>query len=173
MVAPGGVLNLASTFNPFSVLINAGTLNLSNTFVSVYNFTTSVAQGGFVNQSGGLVDFRGDANILPAFGGGEGYFINQGTLRQKFRVGLSTINLSNFDNSMGFVDAESGTLLLEKFVGAISGNFNTASTAIIQVSGGTLASPVMPGSLLVLGDRANIFFPPASSCFPTTSFRAW
>ena len=150
MVATNGVLNLASTLNLFSGLTNAGTVNMTNTFVSVFNFSNPTAQGGIINQAGGLIDIRGDANILPAFGGGEGYVINQGTLRKSLGFS-STINLSNFDNSMGSVDAESGTLVLEKFQGALAGTFNAATGTIISFSGGTSAAPLAPGTPLVLG----------------------
>jgi YDG domain len=165
-LAPGGVLNLASTFNLFSGLTNAGTVNMTNTFVSVFNFSNPAAQGGIINQVGGLIDFRGDANILPAFGGGEGFFINQGMLRKSLGF-TSTINLSNFDNSMGSVDTESGTLVLEKFQGTLAGTFNAAAGTLVQFSGGTSAMPLTPGTPLVLGGTGQYQFPAGALLLPT------
>jgi hypothetical protein len=60
-VASGGVLNLGDLFL-FGPLTNSGTINITNarSSISMYNSGMTGAQGGVINQAGGLIDFVSD-----------------------------------------------------------------------------------------------------------------
>ena len=155
-VGSNGTLNLATELNMLETVTSAGTINMSNTFVSLFNFANSPARGAFINQPGGLIDFRGDANILPAFGGGQGYFTNQGILRKSAGTGVSAIRLNVFDTTSGTVDVESGGLMLQNFNGALAGAFNAAAGSTIYLSGGT--NRLVPGSRVTLDGAGQFQF---------------
>ncbi len=128
-VQGGGVLNVAATFYLQGPLTNAGTINLTNAAISLYN-------NNGVNWAGGI-DNRGEINLYGASGdriysssgSGYEYLINQGTVNEQAGAGTSSINA---------------------YAGVLVGTYNAAPGTTLQFSGGSASSPLTVGTPLVL-----------------------
>jgi hypothetical protein len=126
-VESGGSLNVASRFDVFGPLTNAGTINLTNAQLAFYNDNSATYDGGIDNQ--GEINFYG-ANgdqIDAAFG--DEYMINQGTVNEEAGAGISSI---------------------AAFTGALTGIYNAAVGTTIQFTGGTAGNPLAVGTPPVL-----------------------
>jgi hypothetical protein len=140
-VKGGGVLNVtASTFYLESPLTNAGTINLTNATLYIYNNNGVNWDGGIDNQ--GVMNFYGaSGDSITSYGGGYEYLINGGTINEQAGTGTSSIQPS-FTN-YGTVNAPSGIL-----------NFNGSFTTV----GGTLSFGVSNltsfGQIKILGTVA-------------------
>ncbi len=151
-VAPGAVLNIAGALSLFGPLTNAGTINLTNSPININNpYLIYFLLGGIINQAGGAVNFRGSTSI-----GGGGYFVNQGTVTGS--VGTNSISCQMFDNTQGTITNLAGTLGLGFYQTNLTGTYFAAAGATIQFIGGTVASPVSPGTPLVLGGSGSYQF---------------
>jgi hypothetical protein len=155
IVAHGGIMNCEGYFT-ITTLTNAGTLNLASQLV-LYTMTN-----GIVNQPGGLINLESNAVITIA--ATNDYFINQGSIVQNAGVG-ATNSISyqanqpfQFDNSQGTITNLSGTLVLPSFQGTLAGTFFAAAGATIQLGGGTIGTPLVPGTPLVLGGSGQYQF---------------
>jgi len=162
-VAAGGALNLGGSLSLFGPLTNSGTINLTNSGITIYNGTSGY-QGGLVNQPGGLIDFWGNAGISGAYG--QDYFINKGTLA-KSGGSSTTISLSLFDTSTGTATNLSGSLILGVFTNSLAGTFYSANGAVIQFNGGVASIPLTPGTPLVLGGAGQYQFTSGYLSLPT------
>ena len=154
-VTANGVLNLAG---PFSIssglsppLTNSGAINISMTN------GTAVIANGIVNQAGGQITFSGNGNLLEDLG--TTFFVNQGRITQNSGPGTTnTINFADLDNSQGSVSNLSGTLVLRTFQTNLAGTFSAVAGATNILSGGTAATPLVPGTpLAVAGAGQNLF----------------
>ena len=170
-VAHGGVMNCEGYFT-ITTLTNAGTLNLAAQLVLL---TTA---NGIVNQPGGVINLKSNAVITIA--ATNDYFINQGSIVQNAGTGATNtisyqkgIGISGgpfngdsidiyepfaFDNSQGTITNLSGTLVLPSFPSTLAGTFYAAAGATIQMGGGTIAAPLVPGTPLVLGGSGQYQF---------------
>jgi hypothetical protein len=155
IVAHGGTMNCEGYFT-ITTLTNAGTLNLAAQLVL---YTTT---NGIVNQPGGLINLESNAVITIA--ATNDYFINQGSIVQNAGAG-ATNSISyqanqpfQFDNSQGTITNLSGTLVLPSFQGTLAGTFFAAAGATIQLGGGTIGTPLVPGTPLVLGGSGQYQF---------------
>ena len=166
-VAANGVLNLAG---PFSIssglsppLTNSGAINISMT-----NGTVVIVKG-IVNQAGGQITLSGNGNSIQGAVGTE-YFVNQGRVTQNSDPGTAnTINFANFDNSQGSVSNLSGTLVLQTFQTNLAGTFYAAPGATNILSGGTAATPLVPGTPLVVAGAGQNLFSSGYLLLPTTA----
>jgi hypothetical protein len=155
-VAHGGTMNCEGYFT-ITTLTNAGTLNLASQLV-LYTATN-----GIVNQPGGLINLESNAVITIA--ATNDYFINQGAIVQNAGAG-ATNSISylypyqpfQFDNSQGTITNLSGTLVLPSFQSTLAGTFYAAAGATIQLGGGTIGAPLVPGTPLVLGGSGQYQF---------------
>ena len=111
-VQPGGTLNYGKDdFNEYlyvnSTFTNAGTLNLTNTEIYIYNDGSATYSGSFVNQSGAIFNVRdtnGDTFIYGS--GATASFVNAGTIN--YEAGpVMLINTAAGTNS-GSINNESG-----------------------------------------------------------------
>jgi hypothetical protein len=170
-VAHGGTMNCEGYFT-ITTLTNAGTLNLASQLVL---YTTT---DGIINQPGGLINLESNAVITVV--ATNDYFINQGAIVQNSGAGTTNtisyqkgILISNgpfyhdsidvyepfaFDNSQGTITNLSGTLVLPSFQSTLAGTFYAAVGATIQLGGGTLGAPLVPGATLVLGGSGQYQF---------------
>ena len=155
IVAHGGIMNCDGYFT-ITTLTNAGTLNLAAQLVL---YTTT---NGIVNQPGGLINLESNAVITIA--ATNDYFINQGSIVQNAGAG-ATNSISyqanqpfQFDNSQGTITNLSGILVLPSFQGTLAGTFFAAAGATIQLGGGTIGTPLVPGTPLVLGGSGQYQF---------------
>ena len=156
IVAHGGIMNCEGYFT-ITTLTNAGTLNLASQLVL---YTTT---NGIVNQPGGLINLESNAVITVA--ATNDYFINQGSIVQNAGAGatnsISYLNPGQpfqFDNSQGTITNLSGTLVLASFQSTLAGTFYAAADATIQLGGGTIGAPLVPGTPLVLGGSGQYQF---------------
>jgi hypothetical protein len=108
-VQGGGLLNVASRFSVFGPLTNAGTINLTNATISVYNANGPLYEGGINNQ--GAIYFYGAAGDQVTSVEGNEYLINQGTISQRPGTGNSSVDAAIFTDP-GTVDSQGGTLTL-------------------------------------------------------------
>jgi fibronectin-binding autotransporter adhesin len=152
-VAHGGIMNGKGLFT-LPTLTNAGTINVSSPFI---------LENGVINQTGGLMNLLGNGGITIS--NPTNYFINQGAIVQNSGAGTTNmigyqvsenyafvINLPiDFDNSQGTITNLSGTLVLPSFQTTLAGIFYAAAGATIQLGGGTIGAPLVPGTPLVLG----------------------
>ena len=170
-VAHGGIMNCEGYFT-VTTLTNAGTLNLASQLVFL---TTS---NGIVNQLGGFINL--ESNTVITVAATNDYFINQGAIVQNAGAGATnTISYQKgilisggpfngdsidvyepfaFDNSQGTITNLSGTLVLPSFQSSLAGTFFAAAGATIQLGGGTAATPLVPGTPLVLGGSGQYQF---------------
>ena len=95
-VQSGGLLDAAASGSVglYSVLTNAGTLNLTNNSMTIYNNGSSGYNGGVINQAGGVINLIGGAGITGNYG--FDYLVNQGTIN--VTNGSSTISINNLTN---------------------------------------------------------------------------
>jgi hypothetical protein len=173
-VAHGGVVNLAGNFGMNAPFTNAGTVNISNAVINV--------NVGIINQAGGLMNFGNNVGIYAGAyvvnfftANPNSYFINQGMVVQlpgtattntiscpaSAQVGNQQISINlafNFDNSQGTITNLSGTLALPGFQTNLAGTFYAAAGTTIQFGGGTAATPLVPGTPLVLGGSGQYQF---------------
>ncbi len=155
-VAHGGTMNCEGYFT-ITTLTNAGTLNLASQLV-LYTATN-----GIVNQPGGFINLESNAVITIA--ATNDYFINQGAIVQNAGAG-ATNSISylypyqpfQFDNSQGTITNLSSTLVLPSFQSTLAGTFYAAAGATIQLGGGTIGAPLVPGTPLVLGGSGQYQF---------------
>jgi len=143
-VAGGGELDLAG-LNLNGPLTNSGTINMTNTGISVANDGSS-SYGGLVNKAGGQINLYGSSYVY-----GSGDFINDGELTVYSVGGYGTyIYVSDFDSSSGTVTNFSGTLELGNFQGTLAGNFYATNGSMIEFFGGNSTNFLTPGTPLVL-----------------------
>ena len=94
-VENGGVVNMASRFSALGPLTNAGTLNLSNASIALYNGNGSTYTGGIVNQ--GTINISGaNGNQITANEGPQGgeYLFNEGSINLKSGAGATEISVT-------------------------------------------------------------------------------
>jgi hypothetical protein len=162
-VANGGVLNVGGQFTLFAPLTNNGTINLSNAPINLFGT-------GIINQSGGIVNFRGNGSGIFWTDSGTEYFINQGSVFENSPGGTNTINLlQNLNLAQGTVTNLAGTLILENFQTNLAGTFLAAAGATIQLIGGTAASPLAPGTPLVFAGGGQNQFKAGCLFLPTNT----
>ncbi|MBX7104188.1 MAG: FG-GAP-like repeat-containing protein [Gemmataceae bacterium] len=117
-------------------LSNSGTVVVESTGNLVTNTIINDA-GALVNQSGGLVDFRGDGGLVS----GLGSFTNIGTLRRSVGTGTASITCG-FNDVSAPIDVQTGTLSFQP-------GFNQSAVldgASFSVAGGAVADfPVGAG----------------------------
>jgi hypothetical protein len=112
-VQSGGQVNAADDVPVYlySVMTNAGLVNLTNQVIDIYNNGTSGAAGGLFNQAGGVIDLWYNAGIKGNYYGSE-YVVNQGTINLSGGPDVSGINVFNLTNT-GTLNAQLGTLQLQ------------------------------------------------------------
>ncbi len=105
-------MNLGDLFL-FGPLTNSGTINITNarSSISMYNSGMPGAQGGVINQAGGLIDFVSDQTGIGGNSGGYEYLINQGRIIKSAGSGLSGIGPAFATNS-GAITAQTGQILM-------------------------------------------------------------
>jgi hypothetical protein len=148
-VERGGILNGEGLFTS-TTLTNAGIFNLS---ASLY---LSTSTNGIVNLPGGEINLG--SNVVITIAATNDYFINQGVIVQNAGNGATNLIYVNnavpvfdFDNTQGTISNLSGTLSVAGIQGPLAGTFYAATGATIQLSGGTVNGPLVPGALLSLG----------------------
>jgi hypothetical protein len=111
-VQSGGQVNAASgtTLNLYSVMTNAGLVNMTNQAIVIVNDGTSANDGGLVNQAGGVINLISSAGIYGYYG--FDYLVNQGTINVLSTNSTSTINVDNFTN-LAALNALYGTVQLQ------------------------------------------------------------
>ena len=173
-VAHGGVLNIANGLYLVSPLLNSGTINLTNTWITIDNYYSAEdgrqdGNGGVVNQPGGLINFQGNSSI----GGVRGvyqetaydYFINQGIMTQS--GGTNSIDCQVFDNSQGTITNLAGTMVLGTYQTNLAGIYFAAAGATIQFNAVNIGTNfVTAGTPLVLAGSGqyqlmsgNLYYP--------------
>jgi hypothetical protein len=179
-VAHGAVMKLTGNFGMKAPFTNAGTVNISNAVVDVFYDPPDNLFAGLVNQSGGLMNLGNNVGIYNMtfnsnVGNSNGYFLNQGMIVQlpgtsttniiscpaSAQVGVQQVSINlafNFDNRQGTITNFSGTLALSGFRTNLAGTFYTAAGATTQLGGGTAATPLVPGTPLVLGGSGQYQF---------------
>jgi hypothetical protein len=135
LVAAGGSLNMASTFSLFGPLTNAGTMNLTNASISLYNNNGAPYLGGIDNQ--GQMNFYGASGDHISSQEGHEYLTNQGTINEQPGAGVSSINV---------------------YAGALAGTYNAAPGTTLQFVGGSAANPLTPGTPPVLNGPGQFEF---------------
>ena len=112
MVASGGVVNPVQ-LELTGPLTNFGTINLSNAYVSILNDGTTNAQGGLVNEAGGVIDLFAGFGYVTGGGYpvGYDYFINQGRIVKGAGTG-SMVLKADFATNSGDITAETGQLMI-------------------------------------------------------------
>jgi hypothetical protein len=110
-VAAGGILNVASSLTLYGPLTNAGTMNLTNASVVLYNNGTASYNAGIDNL--GAINFYGASGDQIISGLGDEYLINQGMISQRPGTGNSSVNAAQFTDP-GTLDSQEGTLTLNK-----------------------------------------------------------
>ena len=90
-------------------LTNAGTVNLTNAGVGLYNNNTATYLGGIANL--GAINFYGANGDHITYALGNEYLINQGLISQRPGTGNSDVNVPQFTDP-GTVESEEGTLTL-------------------------------------------------------------
>jgi hypothetical protein len=109
-VQGGGILNMTGSLFASGPLTNAGTMNLTNSIVYLYNDNGVSDYGGIVNQ--GQINFHGSGGDEIYGVSGYEYLINQGTISQRPGSGGSSISVPIFSNP-GTLDSQEGTLTLK------------------------------------------------------------
>jgi mucin-19 len=136
-VQSGGLLNASSYLEVSTALTNAGTINLTNNGMLIYNNGVNTA-GGVVNQTNGTINLVGGASITGE--SGDEYLINQGTINVTNAGGSSTIDVENLA-MQGVVSnlAGSGALTIETFngLGSLTGMYNAAAGTVIEFKAST------------------------------------
>jgi hypothetical protein len=123
----GGNLNLGGSLFLYGPATNAGAINLTNTFIYLYNDGTATLQGGLINQGGALITLNGSGGIMSQTGPND-YFINNGTVTAT-GPGLNRITAS---------------------IGVLEGIYNAASGATNRLGGGTASAPLQADSSFTL-----------------------
>ena len=163
MVSAGGTLTLTGG-SPISdnfvelttVLVNAGTVNLTNCFLTV-NLVTNLA-GGSINLLGSTSDIE--------FGN---YLLNQGSITQNSTTaGTNTITVTDLDTTHGTVTNFSGVLMLQGLQTNLAGIFTALPGAAIQFSGGTASAPWVAGTPAAASGQVE--FTSGWLSFPTNNF---
>ena len=185
-VAHGAIVNLTGTIDMSALLTNAGTVNISNASIDV--------NVGIINQARGLVNLGNNVGIYAGYydygiffiDNPNAYFINQGMVVQmpgtattntiscpaSAQVGNQQISINlafNFDNSQGTITNFSGTLALPGFRTNLAGTFYAAAGTTIQLGGGIAATPLTPGTPLVLGGSGQYQFYSGYLYLPTNA----
>jgi hypothetical protein len=143
-VQSGGVLNVASTFSLQGPLTNAGTINLTNATIWLYNNNGVNWAGGLDNQ--GEINFYGaSGDHINSYGAGYEYMLNQGTVNEQAGVGTSSINA---------------------YAGALAGIYNAAPGTTLQFMGGSAGNPLTVGTPPVLNGPGQYQF--TSGCLLLT-----
>jgi fibronectin-binding autotransporter adhesin len=129
-VEAGGFLNMASTFTVEGPLTNAGTMNLTNAQIYLYNNDSAALAGGIVNQ--GVINFCGASGdqIFSAYG--DAYLVNQGTVNEEGGTGMSSIN-ADVGVLMGTYNAALGTTV--KFIGSASAPLTVGTPPVLNGPG--------------------------------------
>jgi hypothetical protein len=144
-VKAGGTLDFnGGAANIFGPLTNAGTIIWTGNNVFVGNNGSSDT-GVIANQPSGLFLIQSDQSLAAGGFGRPEVFLNAGTVRKTAGLGITTFTVG-FTNT-GVVDGESGTIQFQSG-GNIGGNYNTASGAVIQFTGGSF---VQAGAASVTG----------------------
>jgi hypothetical protein len=142
----GGTLEFnGAPVNIYSPLTNGGSVIWTGSSIAVGNNGTSDT-GVIYNQPGGLFLIQCDQGLGADVYGAPEVFLNAGTVRKIAGLGTTTFGVG-FTNS-GVVDAQSGTIQFQGG-GNIGGNYNTASGALIQFTGGSFVqsgTPTVTGS---------------------------
>ena len=118
-VAGGGELDLPGGLTLNGPLTNSGTINMTNTGISIANDGSS-SYGGLVNKAGGQINLYGSSYIYSG-SGGYSYFINDGALT--VYSGAGSIYVSDFDTSGGTVTNLGGNIAVGKFSRHAGGQF--------------------------------------------------
>ena len=124
-VQSGGTLNEASQLSVFGPLTNAGTINLTNAVLALFNGSGYI--GGLVND-GAINLYGASGDRIASFEGSE-YLINKGTIN---------------------AEPGAGTMSISAPVGALMGTYNAALGTTIDFSGGVAVGPLTVGAPPVL-----------------------
>jgi hypothetical protein len=128
-VAGGGVLNVAaSDFYLEGPLTNAGTINLTNATLYIYNNNGVNWDGGIDNP--GVINFYGaSGDSITSYGGGYEYLINGGMVNEQ---------------------TGTGTSLIDVYIGGLAGTYNAALGTTVEFRGGGAGNPLTVGTPPVL-----------------------
>lgn len=163
-VAHGGVLDITNGLSVFGPLINSGTINLTNSYIYIY-VMASAYNGGLYNQPGGVINVAGGTSI----GQNSGDFINRGALIESAGPGC-TVNVGNFDNTQGTVTNLAGTMVLGTIQTNLAGTYFAAAGTTNKLVGANNATPLTPGSPLVLGGSGQYQLTSGYLRLPTNTF---
>ena len=143
----GGTVELANTspLHFVGVGTNYWIIVLTNSSIYLYNDGTSDNQGGFVNESGGLLLLDGSGGIISALRPND-YFQNRGLVSKTAGTGTSSITAS---------------------VGVLGGAYTGAEGTTIQLGGGTASAPLEADRSLFLLGFAQMQFASGFLRFPT------
>jgi len=130
-VANGGRLNISGGgLSLYSLLTNAGTINVSNPPVSfesgifIDNDGSANYQGGLVNQATGLINLAGDYTALLSGGGGYEYLVNQGHITKLSGTTNYSLLLVPFITNSGAITVQSGIMGMRPLVTQAGGSLN-------------------------------------------------
>lgn len=130
-VANGGRLNISGGgLNLYSLLTNAGTINVSNppdafeSAIFIDNDGSANYQGGLVNQATGLINLSGDYTALLSGGGGYEYLVNQGHITKLSGTTNYSLLLVPFITNSGAITVQSGIMGIRPFVTQAGGSLN-------------------------------------------------
>ena len=169
MVSQGGVLNLLPSESPQTTvhwyssvsdwIINSGTISATNSALNFYNV-------GLSNLLGGVIKLQGGSTVGV---NGSGTLINQGSLTESAGLGC-TINMGNFDNTLGTITNLTGTLVLGTYQTNLAGVYYAAGGATIQfnaVNDGV--NFITPGTPLVLAGSGQYQFISGNLYYPANA----
>jgi hypothetical protein len=119
-VASNGLFNSLDSFFPYvggfgqsstinGPLTNFGTIIMTNSGIGFYNDGTTNFHGCLRNQTGGLIDFRGNTGIGGY--GGYAYLDNQGRILKSAGSSFSGFGI-NFATNSGTITAQTGPMVL-------------------------------------------------------------
>jgi hypothetical protein len=136
----------------------------------------------FINELGGTYEFASDSSLLfnysqVGYGASPSPFTNYGLVWKSAGTGVSAISLS-FNNLGGVVQVDSGTLVLDGGGGSSNGDFEIASGAVLDLTGGS--APTWAGEMtgsgsgtVLLGENGTITGNPSLTLDFTNNLFQW
>jgi hypothetical protein len=156
----GLTLGGAVSWNNYATVTETGSVTIGDASGSAATIT---------NRTGATYDLAGDVGITPEMGGGS--FTNSGMLAKTIGSGTSVIGLS-MTNAAGTVEADSGTLDVQKAISGSGGSLNVKNGASLELDGSVSAGQQVnfsgTGSTLAL-TNASAFNAPIAG-FATSDF---
>ena len=123
MIENGGTLNLTARFSLEGPLTNAGTINMTNASIAIYNNDTATYNGGIDNK--GQINFYGAGGDQISSNLGLEYMMNEGAINEEAGTGPSAVN---------------------GYFGVLQGTYNAAAGTTVQFTGGSAIAPLMVGA---------------------------